>query len=451
MPHLSDLTSFPDHGQWQPPARQPAARAQGNGVAGGLAKARRVLLPLALLASLPGCADMPGWMVLQRKSAITDYRHFASAPVLRAIVPSALPNAEGATLNLPPVRGQSFDQLMEQNGTVALVVVQHGKIVLERYYAGYQRDSIVPSFSVAKSVVSALVGIAIDDGHIASLDDPVTRYLPELLRKDTRFARIQLRHLLAMRSGIRFTEGYTSPLDDAARFYLSQDLMARVGQMTIQSPPDQAYHYSSGDTQLLGLVVERATGKPLAHYLQHKIWQPMGAAFDASWSVDSAANGVAKGFCCLNARAVDFARFGQLFLEQGRAHGRQIVPAAWVRDSTAIRTYPGDSAAARANLELPRSHAAAFYGWQWRRAPVPAPTSELGIAPGPNFYAHGHHGQFIYVAPAEDLVIVRLGAYNGKLWWPGLFAHIARLNPRTGQLPAGQGGAMPVPVFPSVN
>lgn len=367
--------------------------------------------------------------MLQRQSAITDYRHFQNARVASAPAASPLPSADSAQLRLPDFGGAPFDAVMEQTGTVAIVIVKHGKIVLERYYNGYQRDSIVTSFSVAKSVVSALVGIAIHDGHIASIEDPITRYLPELAATDPRFARITIRNLLEMRSGIRFDEGYRSPWADASRFYLTPDLATKLNGLQIERAPDAQYHYSSGDTQLLGTIVQRATGTPLPRYLQEKIWQPMGAAYDASWSIDGAQSGLAKAFCCINARALDFARFGQLYLNNGTVNGKQIVPAEWIRQSTEVREHPGDTPANRWNVESADKRSAAYYAWQWRRTGIVDATTELGFKPGQNFYAEGHHGQFIYVAPVEDMVIVRIGLRYGNAWWPGVIGKIARLNP----------------------
>ncbi|WP_157991537.1 serine hydrolase domain-containing protein [Caldimonas tepidiphila] len=393
---------------------------------------RRLALPVLLAATLlGGCADLPLWMVAQQRSSIADHRRFDNAPIARAAQPSPLPAEPQAALRLPQgAAGESFDARLERNGTVAFVVVQRGRVVHERYFHGFERDSLGTSFSVAKSVVSALVGIALHEGRIGSVDDPITRYLPELLRNDARFADVTLRHLLEMRSGIAFEEGYRTPWADAARFYLTPELAPKVAGLRIGRPAGEAYHYSSGDTQLLGMAIERATGMPLARYAEQRLWQPMGAAFDASWSLDSAAQGQAKAFCCLNARALDFARLGLVFLHGGRFNGQQVVPADWVAQSTAARERPAaDSEASRWNLELPGTPLAAFYAWQWRRHPVAAPGTPLGVRPGPNFYARGQHGQYVFVAPQQEMVIVRLGRERGTENWPALLDELAALNP----------------------
>ena len=394
-----------------------------------LAAFARAVVAVALSLGLSSCSAPPGWMVLQGKSAITDHRHFDNAPIVKAPLPAALPSAP-APLQWPDGLAQdAAERLLAENGTVAFIVIRRGAVVYERYFNGYARDTVTTSFSMAKSVVSALLGIAIGEGRIASVDEPVTRYLPELRGNDRRFDRITLRHLLAMRSSIAFEEAYRTPLSEAARFYLGPDLRAEVAKLKIEGEPDRAYRYLSGNTQLLAMVVERATGMPIARYLESRVWQPMGAEFDASWSLDSAASGVARAFCCLNARAVDYARFGLVFLNGGRFHGRQIVPAAWVAQSTAAQSLSGSDDAARRNIERPDSANPTFYAWQWRRMPAAASATTTPRLPGNDFYAQGLYGQVLYIAPGTDTVVLRLGSRWGEVPWPAWMGRVARANP----------------------
>lgn len=401
---------------------------------------KRLCTPAATLALslclslLAGCSTLPGWMIVQGRSGLGDARHFDNASIARSATPRPLPApAQPVTLRWPgDWASESVEAWLAEQDTVALVVLRRGELVYERYFNGYDRERAVESFSVAKSVVSAMLGIAISEGRIAGVDEPVTRWLPELAARDARFAQIRLRHLLSMRSGIRFNESYGNPFSEAAYFYLGPDLKAQVARLEIAGPPDQAYHYSSGDTQLLSMVVERAMGAPFAALVQQRLWQPMGAGFDASWSLDSAAGGVARGFCCLNARALDYARFGQLFLDGGAVGGRQVVPADWVRASTRAQDgLPGADAAARLNLERPGTLRAAFYAWQWRRLPEPAPaaTPAEALRPGGSFFAQGLHGQYIVVVPETQTVVVRLGRSHGQVVWPRWLDRLARLNP----------------------
>ncbi len=389
-------------------------------------------LPILLLLSLGmgGCSNLPGWMLWQRKAAVTDFQHFDNAPVLRAEQASELPPAgKENPLRLPAMAdGEIFPKMLERTGTTAFIVIRHGQIVMEQYFNGGAHDTVMPSFSVAKSIVATLLGIALSEGSIGSIDDAVTLYLPELAKRDARFSQVRLRQLLEMRSGIDFEEEYKTPWDDAAVFYLTEDIAAEVRDLGIERNPDEAFHYSSGDTQILGLVIQRATGMPLPLYLQQKIWQPMGAAYDASWSLDSREHGNAKAFCCLNASAVDYARFGQLILHEGKLGERQIVPAEWIRNSVAVRQHPGSNTASRWNIENPGTRKAAFYTWHWRRFPLPDVSADSGMKPSPDIYAQGLLGQYVYIAPEADMVIIRLGKRNGKTRWPSLFHDIAELN-----------------------
>ena len=408
------------------PALRPLPTAPYRRTAGALL--------LALASALTGCSTLPGWMILQGRAEISDHQHFSNAPIARAATPSPLP-AQPAALRWPGgLDDSAASAMLAEHHTVALLVLRRGVLVHEQYLNGFSRETVGTSFSAAKSVVSLLLGVAVAEGRVQGVDDPVTRYLPELLANDPRFAQITLRHLLMMRSGIDFQEAYTVPWSQAARFYLGPDLKAEVARLRIAGPPDQGFKYQSGDTQLLAMVVARATATHLARYLQDKLWQPMGAEFDASWSLDSAAGGQARAFCCLNARAVDYLRLGQLVLNQGRsASGAQLISADWLRDSLAVQQRPGATDAQRRNIEQPGRRNTAFYGWQWRRAPLPGSSgpdaAPEAVQPGSHVYAEGLRGQYIYIVPETQTVIVRLGRDRGPLFWPAWLGELARLNP----------------------
>ena len=381
----------------------------------------------ALAAVLVGCTSLPGWMILQGRSTIADFRHFDNAPIARAAVPSPLPAAP-ADLRWPGGLDRAAAEAdIAARDTVALLVARRGQLVYERYFNGFAADSIGTSFSMAKSVVSVLLGIALEEGRIANVDDPVTRYLPELRGNDPRFDRITLRHLLSMRSGIAFDEGYRSPFSDVARFYLGRDLKALVAGLRIESEPNQLYAYKSGDTQLLGMAVERAVGMPLARYAEQRLWQPMGAQYDASWSLDSAAGGVARAFCCLNARAVDYLRFGQLVAADGESNGQRIVSRDWLRRSTAPQAgLPGPADPAWRNIERAFTPQATFYAWQWRLRPQPGVQP---LQPGSLIYAQGLMGQIMLIDRETQTVVLRLGRGQGDRHWPTWMEELLRLNP----------------------
>ena len=201
------------------------------------------------------------------------------------------------------------------------------RFFLKSYYRGNDETLQVPSFSMAKSFTSALMGIAVSEGYIEDVHDPVTKYLPEL--KDPALKDVTLEHLLNMRSGIKSREFYYSPFSDVAKYYYGRNIPKYVKKTKVEREPDERFHYNSLNTQLLGMTVKRATGKPLATYLEEKIWKPLGMEFPASWSIDSRTSATEKAFCCINARARDYAKFGRLYLNKGRWNGKQIIPM-WV-------------------------------------------------------------------------------------------------------------------------
>jgi CubicO group peptidase (beta-lactamase class C family) len=286
---------------------------------------------------------------------------------------------------------------LARTGTVALLVIQDDRLLLERYGDGYDRASICTSFSVAKSVTSALIGIALDERLLHALDDPLIRFLPEL--RDAFWQSIRLRHLVSMRSGLRYNSRGFLPWQDEPRVYYSLDLRRLASRAQYEEPPGRRFHYNNYNVILLGMVLERVTSAPISRYLEDKIWKPLGMEYPASWSLDSEECGMEKMESGLNARAIDFAKFGRLYLRGGEWNGRQIVPERWVLESTTrdqlVRNYK-------------------YLWWlpdQGRR----------------RYMAVGNLGQFIYVAPDRNAVIVRFGLGRPKDWrvfYPRLFASI---------------------------
>lgn len=291
-----------------------------------------------------------------------------------------------------------FDNYLEDHNTVAFLIIKKDTIQYEKYFRGYDKERIVPSFSMAKSITSILIGCAIEDGFIQSVNDPIISYIPELRKSG--FEKITIKHLLQMTSGIKYNESYVNPFGDAASFYYGRNLRRSIGKMKVKRPPGEKFEYISGNSQLLGLILERSLkGKTVTQYLQDKLWRPLGMEYDASWSMDKEKNGLEKTFCCINARAIDFAKIGRLYLNKGNWHGNQIVSKNWVEESTKID---------KTNGSVP------FYQYQWW---LP---SESG-----DFMAIGILGQYIYVNPAKNLIIVRLGKNEGKAEWWNIFTSLA--------------------------
>lgn len=288
----------------------------------------------------------------------------------------------------------SFDKYLKDNETVAFLIIRNDSIISEKYFADYDASSIVASFSMAKSVNSILIGCAIDEGLIKSVEEPITNYLPEL--KKNGFEKVTIKHLLQMTSGIDFKESYSNPFGEAASFYYGRNLKKDVSKLKLEKEPGTKFAYSSGDSQILGMVLESALkGKSISEYLEEKIWKPLGMEYDASWSLDRK-DGLEKIFCCLNARARDFAKIGRLYLNKGKWNGKQIVSEKWVEQSTKAEKTAGS---------------ASYYQYQWW---LP---SEKG-----DFMANGILGQYIYVNPSKNMIIVRLGKSDGKTSdWETLF------------------------------
>ena len=206
-------------------------------------------------------------------------------------------------------RERDLDEFLEETDTLAFVVVHENRLVRERYFGGSTRESLLTSFSVAKSFVSALVGIAIDEGLIGSVDDPVTNYLPELAARDSRFREVTLRDLLTMSSGISYEEGGFPSLGDDTYTYYGVDLRdVALNRTRIEQPPGVVWQYNNYHPLLLGLVLERTTGTSISDFMATRLWQPLGAEADATWSLDSDGSGFEKLESGVNATAVDYAR-----------------------------------------------------------------------------------------------------------------------------------------------
>src|ERR671912_200551 len=289
----------------------------------------------------------------------------------------------------------SLVDYLESSGTTAFLVIQDDKLLYERYFNGYDETSVNTSFSMAKSFASALVGIAIDEGYIKSVDEPITNYLPELLEKDERFESITIRNLLTMSSGIKYEEGGDMPwsedADDTKTYYATNLRELVLENCQIEGEPGEYFEYNNYNPLLVGMILERATGMPVSRYLQEKLWKPIGMEADGSWSLDSSVSGFEKMESGVNARARDFARFGMLFAQEGNWEDEQLISQGWIGEST------------RADTSTDPSQDYQYFWW------VNTPHGE-----NHHFSARGKYGQYIYVAPEKDLVIVRLGKEEGE-------------------------------------
>jgi CubicO group peptidase (beta-lactamase class C family) len=287
----------------------------------------------------------------------------------------------------------------EAYGTVAYVIIRGGELFFERYWDDYSSASRSNSFSMAKSVVSLAVGCAIDDGFIRSIDQPVAEFFPQFAGYNGKT--LTIRHLLTMSAGMDFQEAYSSLFSPTTRLYYGNALAKQTLAMREDSEPGKRFVYQSAVTQLLAFIVAKATGENISSYVSRRIWTPVHAEVDALWSLD-AKDGMEKAFCCFNTNARDFARLGQLVLDGGVRDGRQIVSADYIRQATtADTTLISEDTGVRNN----------HYGFQFwvlekRGCIIP--------------YFRGLLGQYIFVIPDRNAVVVRLGRHRAdarnELW-----------------------------------
>jgi CubicO group peptidase (beta-lactamase class C family) len=300
-------------------------------------------------------------------------------------------------------KNYAMPDLLDRTFTTGILVVKNDAIVYEQYFRGNSASARNTSWSIAKSFISALVGIAIAEGKINSVNDPITKYVPELINSG--YNNVPIKHILQMSSGVRFDEGYSNPTSDINELLPKLFLYARpMDRAIFDFPSDKAsgkdLNYMSLDSHVLGLLLRRVTGRNIADYFQEKLWQPIGAEFDASWLTDL--YGTEVTFCGLNATLRDYAKFGLLYLHEGNLNGKQIIPQSWIKESV-LPDRPDLQAGATDFNE----YAGFGYQYQWWIPPHPNTDGE--------FVALGHRGQFLYINPKHQVVIVKTSAAEESL------------------------------------
>ncbi len=285
--------------------------------------------------------------------------------------------------------------ILSRTMTTGFIVIKNDRILFEKYYLGNTEDSLHISWSVGKSFVSSLMGIALEEGAIKSIHDPVTDYAPEL--KASGYNGVSIKDVLQMSSGVRFNEDYGAFNSDINRMgrtiALGASINAFAASLESERNPGEYNHYVSMDTQVLGMVIAKATGQTLSRYLEEKVWKKIGMQSNARWLIDD--TGMELAFGTLNVTLKDYARFGRLYLNNGNWNGEQVVPEAWVKASVtpdAPHLMPGDN---------PLSAYLFGYGYQWW-----IPENPKG-----DFMGLGVYGQCIYVNPLKGIIIVKNSAY----------------------------------------
>lgn len=285
-------------------------------------------------------------------------------------------------------------EYLEDHETVAYLIIQDGKVLYEEYWDGYGTESHSNIFSATKSIVSLLIGVAIDEGKISSINEPVGNYLDEF--KDDKRGQITIKDLLTMSSGLDWEETYSSPTSITTKAYYGKKLREVATDQNLVEKPGVRFRYQSGNTQLLAFIVEKASGETLSKYAERKLWKPMQATQTALWSVDKK-EGDEKAFCCFNTNARDVARFGQLVLNNGKWNANQLVSESYIQEATKAASY-----LLNGNKTAPLN----FYGYQFWVLPY----QNMNIP-----YMRGHRGQYIYSIAEKNAVVVRLGKQKDKI------------------------------------
>ncbi|MCF7566829.1 beta-lactamase family protein [Sabulilitoribacter arenilitoris] len=310
---------------------------------------------------------------------IDDYPYFENEIIEKGNNPSLWPIHKNYNSTKET---NELKQINKANGTIAYLIIKNDSIWFEKYFDGFNENSKTNSFSMAKSITTALLGKAIMDGYIKNLDQPLSDFYPEY-----DYAKTTVGDLASMASGLDWVEKYTDPFCVTARANYDDDLAETILNQKVIKTPGVEFEYLSGSTALLGMVIQKATDKPLAKYLSESFWKPLGTEHDALWQLDDNENRLAKAFTAISSNAKDFARFGKLYKDYGKWKGKQLLDSAYVSKSITPR-FP----------ESPE------YGYGfWLK----------DIGNKHFFMMRGHLGQYVIVEPNDNVIIVRLGHSKG--------------------------------------
>jgi CubicO group peptidase (beta-lactamase class C family) len=276
-----------------------------------------------------------------------------------------------------------LDSMLIGSNRYAFVVIRNDSVLYEFYNQNITDSTKLPSFSVAKSFVSSMIQIAKQEGKIKNYDEPITNYIPELSERDTRFKNITIQHVLDMRSGIKFDENYYNPLSDVLKMGFGRNVNKKALNIDIESEPNLAFNYKSINTQLLGIIIERATQAKLQDYFRDKIYNPLGMQHEATWMYDDESHKELRAFCCLNMTAIDYARFGKLYLDQGIFNGKKILDIDWVKTTSSPEI-----------MQQFGGYKNQF--WQWSHSQK-------------TYYARGLLNQYIIISPDKKTIIIHFG------------------------------------------
>jgi len=311
---------------------------------------------------------------------IDDYPYFENDTIKKGMTSDEWPLHKNYNLNTPT---EALTSTNNDLGTVAFLIIKNDSILYEWYAEDYSKNSKTNSFSMAKSITSSLLGKAIMDGYIKSLDQPISDFYEEFVGTETTVG-----DLSSMSSGLDWVESYSSPFSITARANYDDDLAETILNLKVIKTPGKEFEYLSGSTQLLGMIIQKASDIPLAEYLSQSFWRPLGASDDALWQLDDSDNRLAKTFCCISSNARDFSRFGKLYKDHGRWNGKQILDSTFVSKATKSR-FEGEP-----------------YGYGlWI-------SDYKGKA---IFLMRGILGQYVITIPEDNLIVTRLGHHRSEI------------------------------------
>jgi len=299
---------------------------------------------------------------------------------------------EGETIN-------GLTNLLALTKTNALIVIQNDTIIYENYLNGRNRESLCKSFSASKSILSMLIGIAVDEGDIKSINDPLKKYITDFRNEE--LGEITIKQCLNQTTGIKYDKRM-SFFSDKAKFFYTKNVRELIKGVDLENKPGTKWSTDEYSILLLGAVLENATGESISYYLQEKIWKPIGMEYSATFSIDSKDHKFEHVADGLNATAIDFAKIGMLLLKDGKWNYKQIIPEEWISESVSLNE----------SLKTDRYGLNFKYLWWIKRK-------------NGDFHAAGHFGQYIFVSPRSNTVIVRFGERKGGVhWWYDIFPKI---------------------------
>lgn len=391
----------------------------------------KVKVFLSLLAMVLCCACAPIRALRWWQPDLQDSAKFAKREINKSTAPFRfIPATQQAQYKRLT---KYLDSMLINTNTNAFLVIKNDSLIYESYAENLTPNSLHPSFSVAKSYVGTLVGIAIDQGLIASANDLVIKYLPALADNDERFKRLTIQHVLDMRSGVDFDEDKESPFSAITKLYYGASIKNQIAKLKMKREAGQVFEYQSINTILLAAILEKASGQHLTDLLRKYLWNPIGTESDAFWSLDD--QKTAKAMCCLHATAADFAKLGRLYLKKGNWEGKQILSESWIKQTTQASSLAQMGyknqwwACSKISYFRDSISAQALVTRLQLKVPIRKGTNGNYYVSEPtnDYRAEGILGQIVYVNPDNKVIIVRLGDYpNKNIYFNGFIPKIGR-------------------------